>query len=122
MNVSKLFENFSKKTLKNACKVMCRPKFQHTTDADSISAATEQRDVEENEKDESNEGNSDRFNEGTAVQYVDTFLEHMDRWGAITVILQCQGRFKPPWGEVKTTHKNKENYEIFIKIVSLLWT
>lgn len=36
------------------------------------------------------------FNEGTAVQYVDTFLDHMDQGGAITVILECQVRFKLP--------------------------
>jgi hypothetical protein len=36
------------------------------TDADNISAATEQMDEEEHKEDESKEGNSDHVNEGTA--------------------------------------------------------
>jgi hypothetical protein len=58
---------------------VCEPKLQYTTDADNISAATEQRDVEENEEDDSNKANSNHFNEGTAVQFVGTFLDHMDQ-------------------------------------------
>jgi hypothetical protein len=46
---SKGLKTLMKKTLKIGCKVTCEPGFQYVTDADIITAATKQRNVEEKE-------------------------------------------------------------------------
>jgi hypothetical protein len=57
VNILKVLENINKENFEECLQSnVCEPKFRRTTDADNISAATEQRDMEENEKDDSNEG------------------------------------------------------------------
>jgi hypothetical protein len=58
VNVLKVLENINKENFEECLQSnVCEPKFQYMTDAANINAATEQRDVEKNEKDKSNEEN-----------------------------------------------------------------